>query len=72
MEGERISAESVDNLKNGKRFCLVPPVPANPQIEHSKESPADLLGGVKATSRFLRTFGFQLLAVLLGIALAFM
>jgi hypothetical protein len=51
---------------------MVPPAPANPQNEHSNESPADLLGGVKATSRFLRTFGFHVLAVLLGIALAFM
>jgi hypothetical protein len=72
MEGERISTETVDNLRNGKRFCLVPPAPANPQSEHSEESPADLLGGVKATSSFLRTFGFHVLAVLLGIALAFM
>jgi hypothetical protein len=51
---------------------LVPPAPTNPQIENSNESSAELLGGVKATSRFLRTFGFHVLAVLLGIALAFM
>jgi hypothetical protein len=51
---------------------LVPPAPVTPHIEHPKESPADLLGGVKATSRFVRAFGFQVLAVLLGIALAFM
>jgi hypothetical protein len=72
MEGERVSAESVDNLKNGKRFGLTPPTPSNPQIEHGNESSADLAGGVKATSSFLRTFGFHVLAVLLGIALAFM
>jgi hypothetical protein len=72
MEGERISAESVDNLKNGKRFCLVPPTPTNPQIERSNEPSADLVDCAKSTSRFLRTFGFHVLAVLLGIALAFM
>jgi hypothetical protein len=36
-----------------------------PEIEEG------LLGG-SATPRFLRTYGFQVLAVLLGIALAFM
>jgi hypothetical protein len=51
---------------------LVPPAPTNPQIEHSNESSADLVGCAKSTSRFLRTFGFHVLAVLLGIALAFM
>ena len=66
MEGERISAESVDNLRNGKRFRMVPPAPTNPQIEHSNRSSADLLGGAKTTSRFLRTFGFHVLAVLVG------
>ncbi len=72
MEWERISVESVDNLKNGKRFRLVPPAPTNPQIEHSNESSADQVGCAKSTSRFLRIFGFHVLAVLLGIALAFM
>jgi hypothetical protein len=72
MEGVRISAKSVDNLKNGKRFVLTPPAPTSPQIDHGNESSADLVGGVKATSSFLRTFGFHVLAVLLGIALAFM
>jgi hypothetical protein len=51
---------------------LAPPAPANPQIEHSKESSVHLPGGVQITSRFLRNFGFHVLVVLLGIALAFM
>ncbi len=51
---------------------MVPPAPTNPQSEHSDESRADLVGGIKATSQSLRTFGFHVLAVLLGIALAFM
>ena len=52
---------------------MVPPVPANPQIEqHLNGSSAVVPGGAQTTSRFLRTFGFQLLAVLLGTALAFM
>jgi len=51
---------------------MVPPAPANPQTEHSNESSVDLLGGAKITSRVLRTFGFHVLVVLLGIALAFM
>jgi hypothetical protein len=51
---------------------MVPPVPVDPQIEYSNESSVDLLGGRKITSRFLRTFGFHVLVVLLGIALAFM
>jgi hypothetical protein len=51
---------------------MVPPVSVDPQIEHSNESSVDLLGGRKITSRFLRTFGFHVLVVLLGIALAFM
>ena len=59
-------------ISGTKEVCMVPPAPADPQIEHSDESSADLLGGVQATSRVLRTFGFHVLAVLLGIALAFM
>ena len=52
---------------------MVPPAPVNPQVEQRPNgSAADLRGGAKTTSRFLRTFGFHLLAVLLGIALAFM
>jgi hypothetical protein len=51
---------------------MVPPAPVDPQIEHSNESSVDLPGGGKITSRFLRTFGFHVLVVLLGIALAFM
>jgi hypothetical protein len=39
--------------------------PAPPEMEEG------LLGG-STTPRFLRTYGFQVLAVLLGIALAFM
>jgi hypothetical protein len=51
---------------------MVPPAPANSRIEHSNESSVALLGGSKITSGFLRTFGFHVLVVLLGIALAFM
>ncbi len=51
---------------------MVSPTPANPQIEHSNESSVQLLGGAQITSRFLRTFGFHVLVLLLGIALAFM
>ena len=36
------------------------------------DASAVLIGGAKTTKRFLRTFGFHVLAVLLGIALAFM
>jgi hypothetical protein len=60
---------------------MVSPATANPpgqiQIEalveetsHSAEVRPS--GGESATSRFLDTFGFHLLVVLLGIALAFM
>ena len=51
---------------------MVPPAPVDPQIEHSNESSVVLPGGGQITSRFLRTFGFHVLVVLLGIALAFM
>ena len=52
---------------------MVAPAPVNPQIEQRADgSSAVVPGGAQTTSRFLRTFGFQLLAVLLGIALAFM
>jgi hypothetical protein len=54
---------------------MVPPAPANPpgQIaavahEMQPRSPA----GDSSTRRFLDTFGFHLLIVLLGIAMAFM
>ena len=52
---------------------MVPPAPVNPQVEHCpNESSVVLPVGAQTTSRFLRTFGFQVLVVLLGIALAFM
>ena len=52
---------------------MVPPAPVNPQIEQPADgSSAVLRGRAKTTASFLRTFGFQVLAVLLGIALAFM
>jgi hypothetical protein len=52
---------------------MVSPAPVNPQIEQRPNgSSAVLIGGARTTSRFLRTFGFHVLAVLLGIALAFM
>ncbi len=52
---------------------MVAPAPVNPQVEqHSNGSSAVLFGSARTTSRFLRTFGFHVLAVLLGIALAFM
>jgi hypothetical protein len=52
---------------------MVPPVPANPQIEQHLNGSSEVLpGGRQTPSGFLRTFGFHVLAVLLGIALAFM
>ncbi len=51
---------------------MVPPAPVNPQVERPNGSSAVLLVGAQTTSRFVRAFGFQVLAVLLGIALAFM
>jgi hypothetical protein len=52
---------------------MVSPAPVNPENAHRlAESAAALLSGAQNTSRFLRTFGFHVLAVLLGIALAFM
>jgi hypothetical protein len=52
---------------------MVAPGPDNPQIEQRPNgSPADVLGSARATSSFLLTFGFHVLAALLGIALAFM
>jgi hypothetical protein len=52
---------------------MVAPAPVNPQLEqHPDGSSAVVPSGARTPRRFLRTFGFQLLAVLLGIALAFM
>jgi hypothetical protein len=55
---------------------MVAPAPVNPPAEIIAQPAnglaAGLSGGAKTTSRFLRTFGFHVLAVLLGIALAFM
>ena len=52
---------------------MVTPAPVNPQLEQRADgSSAVVCGGAKTTTSFLRTFGFQVLAVLLGLALAFM
>jgi hypothetical protein len=52
---------------------MAAPAPVNPQIEQRADgSSAVVRGRAKTTATFLRTFGFQLLAVLLGIALAFL
>jgi len=52
---------------------MVAPAPVNPQIEPRADgSSAVAPGGAQTTGGFLRTFGFHVLAVLLGIALAFM
>jgi hypothetical protein len=52
---------------------MVPPAPVNPESAQRPEGSATvLLDGARTTSDFLRTFGFHVLAVLLGIALAFM
>jgi hypothetical protein len=52
---------------------MIPPAPVKPHVEpRPKGSSAVLLLGAQTTSRVVRTFGFQVLAVLLGIALAFM
>jgi hypothetical protein len=52
------------------------PAPVSPpaQAQMGAASPEVEVGlhGGAATPRFLRTYGFQVLAVLLGIALAFM
>jgi hypothetical protein len=56
---------------------MVSPAPVNPP-GHVQTAPppnelaAGLSRGVKTSAGFLRTFGFQLLVLLLGIALAFM
>ena len=54
---------------------MVSPTPANPpgQIaDVSPKTPARSSDGDSATRRFLDNFGFHVLIVLLGIALAFM
>ena len=52
---------------------MVPPGLVNAQLKQRPNgSAAVLISGAQTTSRFLRAFGFQVLAVLLGIALAFM
>lgn len=52
---------------------MVPPAPVNPEnAQRLAASAAALLTGAQSTSRFLRTFGFEVIAVLLGIALALM
>jgi hypothetical protein len=52
---------------------MVAPAPVNPHIEQPADgSSAVLRVRAKTTASFLRTFGFQVLALLLGIALAFM
>jgi hypothetical protein len=59
---------------------MVSPANANPpgqiqleaQIEEIARTEVRPSGGESATSRFLDTFGFHLLVVLLGIAMAFM
>ena len=56
---------------------MVSPANANPpgqaQIEEiARATEVRPSGGESATSRFLDTFGFHLLVVLLGIAMAFM
>jgi hypothetical protein len=55
---------------------MVSPAPVNPPGQHQIADPREMEvrspGSTSATSRFLDTFGFHLLIVLLGIALAFM
>jgi hypothetical protein len=52
---------------------MVAPAPVNPEVEQRSKGPTEVsFGSAQDTSRFLRTFGFHVLAVLLGIALAFM
>jgi hypothetical protein len=52
---------------------MVPPAPVNPDNAQLPDGSATALAdGTGTTSRFLRAFGFHVLAVLLGIALAFM
>ena len=48
-----------------------PPQPDSNRRDRSQNRGA-AIGGETATSRFLDTFGFHLLIVLLGIAMAFM
>jgi len=54
---------------------MVSPTPANPpghMANVSHEMQPGSADGISATRRFLDTFGFLLLVVLLGIVLAFM
>jgi hypothetical protein len=52
---------------------MVAPAPVNPQIEKRTDgSSAVVSGGAQTTSRFLRSYGFHVLAILLCIALAFL
>jgi hypothetical protein len=56
---------------------MVAPAPVNPPGQMQIAQPpngsaAGLSDGLKTTRHFLRAFGFHVLAVLLGIALAFM
>ena len=52
---------------------MATPAPVNPQIEQRADgSSAVVRGRAQITASFLRTFGFHVIAVLLGIALAFM
>jgi hypothetical protein len=56
---------------------MVAPVPVNPPCEtHMAPSPKGLMArlphGVRTTRNFLRSFGFHVVAALLGIALAFL
>ena len=60
---------------NGKRFAWSPPHQLNPPGQIADVAPKTQPrspDGNSATRRFLDTFGFHLLIVLLGIVLAFM
>jgi len=69
-------AEPVDNLLKQKEVCMDSPVPVTltgqTQIEQSPCGSEAGAWDARTTGRHLRNLGFQAMAALLGIALAFM
>ena len=70
-------AEPVDNLLKRKEVCIMSPVPVTlPGQTQIAQSPnggeAGACDSARTTGRYLRHLGFHVMAVLLGIALAFM
>jgi hypothetical protein len=69
------AAKPVDNLRKWKEVCMVSPVPGNPSDNEqtgTAASPSNLRKSARYTGQTLRTYSFEVIAFLLGIALAFM